>query len=203
MKITILMTALCLLLAGCGNEIGMNSGGPAQTTVQSTANTAQTTTVQTAAAQPSVSVSEEQMSSSAESSIAEEPGLLSSPEDIGLYDIDGAGTNYAFIYNGETFSAVYTPDNWKIIDSYKITDKADIELICQALISVCPIHGADMESWRTPEDLAFEWMEHNAAYLMLPDSSRWKINVKDVDLNPEDQGKTGIQMALERMNNEN
>ena len=209
MKKTYLLTAVCLLLAGCGSEIGLTSGEPVQTSAQTTyQTTAQTetqttaqTTVQTAALTDASDT--ETVLPASDSSTAEEPGILSSSDDIGLYDTDGSGMNYSFTYNGESFSAVYTPDNWKIIDSYKITNKADIELICEALISVYPIHGADMESWRTPEDLAYEWMEHNAAYMLLVDNSKWKANVKDVDLNPEDQGKSGIQMALDRIGDRN
>ena len=199
MKRTIAAAAACLLLAGCGQEIGVNSD-PAPAASASSTVTTQSTAVQTTASQTTASETTAAQISASDSSIAEEAGLLSSPDDIGLHDTDGGGMNYAFTYNGEVFSAIYTPDNWKIFNSYKITDLADIELICEALISVWPIHGADMESWRTADDLAFEWQEHNAAYMLLPDSSKWKTNVKDVDLNPKDQGKTGVEMALDRIN---
>ncbi|MBR4211229.1 MAG: hypothetical protein IKR84_02420, partial [Oscillibacter sp.] len=80
----------------------------------------------------------------------EESGKLSSVEDIGLHAVDDSGKNYAFSYNQEEFSAQYTPDNWKIMDSYKITDMGDITVICQALSDAHPVHGRDMESFRTP-----------------------------------------------------
>ena len=128
----------------------------------------------------------------------ESTGTLSSVEDIGLHAVDDSGKNYAFSYNQEEFSARYTKDNWKIIDSYKITDTSDIILICQALSDAHPVHGRDMESFRTPEDMAFEWLQHNVAYAFLPDDSPWKQNAKDVDLNPADQGKTFQEMYEDR-----
>ena len=128
----------------------------------------------------------------------EESGKLSSVEDVGLYAVDETGKNYAFSYNQEEFLARYTPDNWKIVDSYKITDTDDIVIICQALLDVHPVHGRDMESFRTPEDMAFEWLQHNVAYAFLPDDSPWKQNAKDVDLNPADQGKTFQEMYEDR-----
>ena len=128
----------------------------------------------------------------------EESGKLSSVEDVGLYAVDETGKNYAFSYNQEEFLARYTPDNWKIVDSHKITDTDDIVIICQALLDVHPVHGRDMESFRTPEDMAFEWLQHNIAYAFLPDDSPWKRSAKDVDLNPADQGKTFQEMYEDR-----
>ena len=124
----------------------------------------------------------------------EESGKLSSVGDIGLHAVDETGKNYAFSYHQEEFSARYAPDNWKIVDSYKITDTDDILIICQALSDVHPVHGRDMESFRTPEDMAFEWLQHNIAYAFLPDDSPWKRSAKDVDLNPADQNKTFEEM---------
>ena len=128
----------------------------------------------------------------------EESVKLSSVEDIGLHAVDETGKNYAFSYNQEEFSVRYTPDNWKIVDSYKITDTDDMVIICQALLDVHPVHGRDMESFRTTEDMAFEWLQHNVAYAFLPDDSPWKQNAKDVDLNPADQGKTFQEMYEDR-----
>jgi hypothetical protein len=108
------------------------------------------------------------------------------------------GNTPAFSYNQEEFSAQYTKENWKIIDSYKITDTDDIIIICQALSDAHPVHGRDMESFRTPEDMAFEWLQHNVAYAFLPDDNAWKRSAKDVDLNPADQGKTFQEMYEDR-----
>ncbi|MBQ9617303.1 MAG: hypothetical protein IJR48_02970 [Oscillibacter sp.] len=131
-----------------------------------------------------------------------ESGRLSSVEDIGLHAVDESGRNYAFSYHQEEFSARYTPDNWKVVDSYKITDTEDIVVICRALSEAHPVHGRDMESFRTPEDMAFEWLQHNIAYAFLPDDSPWKRSAKDVDLNPADQNKTFAEMYEDRTGKE-
>ena len=124
--------------------------------------------------------------------------LLRSPEDIGLKNTDGTGTYYSFIYDGMEFTAIYTEDNWKIMDSYRVPDINDMIFICEALIAEHPIHGADMASYRTADDMAFEWMQHNAAYSVLPEGSEWLSHAKDVDLDPYDQGKSFIEIYEER-----
>lgn len=206
MRITklILPAAVCLLLSACGTAIGSND----KITMQNSSapdTTEQITTLPTAARESeaeSREVTETPKTTTAPDTSSQEepePGILTSPEDIGLTDIDGGGTNYSFTYDGETYSAVYTYDNWKIVNSYKITNRADMEIICQALINIYPIHGKDGESYRTADDMAYEWEEHNFAYTMLPESSKWKANTRDVDFNPEDQGKTALEMALDRV----
>ena len=120
----------------------------------------------------------------------DEKALLSSTADIDLHDIDGNKTNYVFTYKNTQFSAKYTKDNWHINDSYKITNQKDLEIICQALIDVHPIHGKDMKSYRTVDDLVYEWQQHNLAYSILPDDNVWKEHAKNVDLDPEDQGRS-------------
>lgn len=129
-------------------------------------------------------------------------GVLNSVKDIDLQDTDGKEKNYTFEYKGDTYRAVYTTDNWKIIDSYKIRNKNDMAIICEALIEVHPIHGKDMKSYRTVEDLVYEWTQHNYAYDLLPEENNWKSHAKDVDLNPEDQGKNLQEMYKARMYNE-
>ena len=128
--------------------------------------------------------------------------VLSTTKDINLRDLDGNKTNYIFTYNNENFSAKYTKDNWHIEDSYKITNAKDIGLICQVLIDVHPIHGKDMKSYRTVDDLVYEWQQHNLAYTILPDDNSWKEHAKDVDLNPDDQGKSLEEMYEDRTGNE-
>ncbi len=130
-----------------------------------------------------------------------EKGLLSSPEDINLTD-SGDGKNYTFTYNDEEFSAIYTEDNWKIIDSYKISNVDDNFIICQALIDEHPIHGRDMESYRTAEDMAYEWLQHNIAYEILSDDNAMKSHAKDVDLDPNDQGKDFDEIYEDRTGKE-
>jgi hypothetical protein len=114
----------------------------------------------------------------------ETTSLLTSKDDINLRDTDGKGTNYLFTYNEEDFKALYTTDNWKIFDSYKIEDESDIILICQALIDEHPVHGSDMVSFRQAQDMAEEWIIHNVAYEMLPDTSDLKSHAGDVDFDP-------------------
>lgn len=127
-------------------------------------------------------------------------GVLQTPEEICLTDSEGNGKNYTFVYNGETFEAVYTPDHWKIIDSYRITNTTDILLICTALRDEHPVHGADMTSYREASDMAYEWAQHNLAFQLLSDSSPLKEHAKDVDLDPNDQGKSMYEIFTDRQN---
>jgi len=129
-------------------------------------------------------------------------GILSDPSDINLRDADGNDKNYLFTYDGEDFSVVYTTDNWKIYDSYKINSTEDMTIICEALISVHQIHGSDMESYRTAEDMAYEWLQHNIAYQFLPDESPWKVHAQNVDLDPKDQGKSFSEIYEDRTGKE-
>jgi hypothetical protein len=96
------------------------------------------------------------------------------------------------------FEAVHKKDHWKIIDSWRITDTAAMIEICQALIELYPIHGADRESYRTPDDMAYEWAQHNLAYALLPEESEWRSHAKDVDLDPDDQGRSMYEIFLDR-----
>ncbi|WP_029231627.1 hypothetical protein [Butyrivibrio sp. VCB2006] len=129
-------------------------------------------------------------------------GILSSTADIGLMDADGKDTNYIFTYGDVAFAAIHWDDHWKIIDSYLIENSSDMVIICQALIDVHPIHGADMENYRTADDMAYEWLQHNLAYEFLPEGNAWREKSKDVDFNPDDQGKTFIEIYEERTGKE-
>ena len=42
--------------------------------------------------------------------------------------------------------------------------------------------------------MAYEWVQHNIAYNILPDGDKWKDNAKDVDINPADQNKSLYEM---------
>lgn len=117
-------------------------------------------------------------------------GILQSVDDLSLKDVDGKKTTFTFIYENEVFNATYTKDNWHIEDSYKINNKNDITIICKALTDIYPIHGKDMKSFRTIDDLVYEWLQHNLAYDFLPNQSQWKENARSVDLDPEDQGRS-------------
>ena len=142
------------------------------------------------------------LDSSDAASTQTQSGILSDPSDIDLRDTDGNGKNYLFTYDGEDFSAVYTTDNWKIYDSYKINNTEDMTIICEALISVHQIHGSDMESYRTAEDMAYEWLQHNIAYQFLSDDSSWKVHAQNVDLDPKDQGKSFSEIYEDRTGKE-
>ena len=109
---------------------------------------------------------------------------------IELVNKSGDEKNYSFNYNDGEFTAIHRKNNWEIIDSYKIINQKDMEVICQALIDVYPIPSKDYKSNRTAEDMAYEWIQHNIAYTILPENSKYKDNSKDVDFNSEDQGKT-------------
>lgn len=126
------------------------------------------------------------------------PSLISSAADIGLYDTDGQGSSFSFTYGGENYSVRYWYDNWHITDSYKIRNHDDLVIICQALADIHPIHSADKESYRTAEDMAYEWEQHNLAYSLLPEDSQWKEHAKDVDIDPKDQGKNAYQLFRDR-----
>ncbi len=124
------------------------------------------------------------------SSSSTEAGLLTGVEDIGLTNTDGKGENYTFTYDSSEFSAIYTTDNWQIIDSYLITNGSDMLIICQALIAEHPIHGKDMVSYRTAEDMVYEWKIHNIAYAVMDEDDPKRIKSKDVDFDPKDQNMT-------------
>ncbi len=132
----------------------------------------------------------------------ESSALFTSASDVNLSNPSGDGKNYVFSYGEEEFSVVRWDEHWKIIDSYKIENTTDMVFICQALINVYPIHGADKESFRTAEDMAYEWIQHNIAYQYLPEDNEWRVKSKDVDFNPEDQGKSFIQIYEERTGKE-
>ena len=118
---------------------------------------------------------------------------------IELKDADGRGTNYTFEYKGEEYKAIYTIDNWHIENSYKIRDEQDITAICEALNKIYRVHGSDMKSYRTAEDMSYEWILHNLAYDLLPENNPWRESVKHVDLDPYDQGKNLWEMYEARV----
>lgn len=196
----LLLISLIFVLSGCQQSVtlpdigeieeGVGAGAEAASEALSTAMEEAREAMEEMASLDSTDSAEEESSR----------GILASKEDIQLTAVDSKGT-YSFIYGGETFTAIYTTDNWKIKDSYKITSYSDITLICEALSDEHPIHGIDRQSYRTPDDMAFEWQQHNIAYELLPDDSDWKKHAKDVDIDPKDQGKTFLEMYEERTGN--
>ena len=129
---------------------------------------------------------------------SESSGYLISTSDIGLTNYDGMGAKYYFTYKGEEFRTLYQNDCWTIYDSYKITNKSDMKIICQALIDVHPVHGKDLSSYRTADDMAYEWEQHNIAYKYLPDDNSWKESAGNVDLDPYDQGRSFEEIYEDR-----
>ena len=129
-------------------------------------------------------------------------GKLSSAEDLGFYDVYGSGSYYAFTYDGEEFTAQYYYDNWTLYDSYKITNEDDMGIICQALIDIHPIHGKDLESYRTADDMVYEWKQHNLAYKYLPADNAWRQNAQNVDFDPADQGRSFEEIYEDRTGQE-
>ena len=103
-----------------------------------------------------------------------------------------------FTYGEEDFSAQYLYGIWTVFDSYKITDKSDQTIICQALIDVHPVLGKDMESYRTAEDMAYEWQQHNMAYAYMPEDNAWRDSAANVDFDPEDQGRSFKEIYEDR-----
>ena len=126
------------------------------------------------------------------------PALLNSPADIALSDVDGDGYEYTFTYNDTVYHANYIPDKWQVTDSYQIRNFSDIEKICQALSDEHPIHTADYTDYRTADDMAREWKQHNLAYDVLPSDSEWKESARNVDLDPQDENKSAYRMFKDR-----
>ena len=180
--------ALLCSLCGCfgGSHHGQNTDGPTES--QDYQEDVETLLSPEEPLNPQDSVTGQGSEAADDSS--KEVAVSSDAWNIVLNDVDGNGKNYVFTYHGEEYSAQYTEDNWKIIDSYRITNIEDITAICKALLNLHPVHGSDMQSIRTAEDMAFEWLQHNLAYELLPEGNPWRRSAKDVDLNPEDQNRT-------------
>ena len=124
---------------------------------------------------------------------------LQSTDDINLRAAGGG--YYYFTYNGEDYKALYSYSTWTIYDSYKITNKKDIKIICQALSDEHQVPSRDGQSYRTVDDMAYEWDQHNKIHMIAPDGSRTKERTRNVDLDPEDQGKTYKDYYNENLRN--
>ena len=108
------------------------------------------------------------------------------------------GGSYSFRYGDKRYEAYFDTDTWTIYDSYQIKNAKDILLICKALSKEHPVPSSDRESYRTPEDMAFEWQQHNLAYDQLPKGNYWSDSSRDVDLDPDDQGKSYKEIYEDR-----
>ena len=113
---------------------------------------------------------------------------------IELKDVDGKQTTYSFTYQNEVYTAIFKNECCKINNSYKIKNTNDMREICQALIDEHKVYGKDRKSYRTAGDMVYEWVQHNLAYSILPENSEYKERAKDVDLDPDDQGKNFIEL---------
>jgi len=102
----------------------------------------------------------------------------------------------------EDYEAEFQEDTWTIYNSCRIKNAKDILIICRALSEEHPVPSRDRESVRTPEDMAFEWEQHNLAYEQLPEGNHWRESSRNVDLDPDDQGKTFKEIYEERTGEE-
>ena len=55
-----------------------------------------------------------------------------------------------------------------------------------------------MVSYRTADDMAYEWVQHNLAYEILPEGNSFRNSAKDVDLDPRDQGMSLVEIYEDR-----
>lgn len=118
-----------------------------------------------------------------------------SADDVVLSTEDNA--TYHFTYDGNEYTAVYSEGadksgNWKIVDSYRASNKGDMRVICEVLQRTHKVRGRITE-YRTATDMADEWESHNKGYAMIapfsPNGSTAN-RLKSVDLDKKDQGKT-------------
>ena len=119
-------------------------------------------------------------------------------DELEIKDMDGKNTNYEFVYRDEVYKVLYLNDTWKIYNSYKITNNSDMRKICRALVNIHKIPSSDYKSYRTVDDMVYEWKQHNLAFQVLPAGNSFRDSAKDVDLDPKDQGKSLVEMYEDR-----
>lgn len=186
----IITAAACLLLlCGCGSSSSLadssqsTSTAPTSTTTTTSATTSETTTTTTTTTTATTTTTTTtQVTTRAEAA-----------QQVVLKDTDGQGRNFTFELGGVQFTAEFSyrydgKENWRVYDSYKITNESDMIAVCKALIAVHTIRGRDLVSLRTPQDMAEEWKIHNQVHEMLGEGDI-KEHCKDVDFDPDDQGK--------------
>ena len=125
---------------------------------------------------------------------------LISSEDINLRTDNGY--DYTFTLHGTDFRALYTYNSWRIYDSWKIMNPFDIMHVCTVLSDEHPVPSRDYQSYRTPSDMTYEWVQHNIAYLELPEDNHWRNDARNVDLDPRDQGRTFKEYYQDRTGRE-
>lgn len=190
LRMVIICVTFTCVLVGCAGTSGQESSSNSQSELPATQSVSQTN------AEPAKEPATESEPASGEEPTPDSAGILQSPEDIGLQSADVYGTYYVFYYDDQEFWVYYEPDCWKVYDSYKITNLADITIICQALLNEHEVHGRDLESVRTAEDMAYEWQQHNLAYALAPKGSSWRESAQNVDLDPDEQNMS-LQEIME------
>ncbi len=136
-----------------------------------------------------------------EASSGAAPTLSENDFELTYTGSDDYADNYSFSYGDETFTAHYTPylgGDWKIVDSYKITNRADMIIICEALLKESKVCGC-ITHYRTAKDMADEWEIHNQGYVVAKNYGMASAvdRLKDVDLDKKDQGKTFDEFLAE------
>ena len=129
-----------------------------------------------------------------EASAGSAPTLSETDFTVNFDSSDDYADNYSFTYGDETFLVHYTPylgGDWKIVDSFKITNRADMVIICEKLLKINQVEGR-ITQYRTAKDMADEWEIHNQGYKIAKSLSMASAveRLKDVDLDKKDQGKT-------------
>ena len=56
--------------------------------------------------------------------------------------------------------------------------------------------------YRTEEDMAYEWLQHNIAFMVLPKDDPLLEDAKNVDLDPADQGRSFREIYEDRTGKE-
>ena len=176
----LIITAAALLICGCSDSDDTSSSAGISAAADSPAAVTTTTVTTVPPEQPmnselpdesetvttaSQTVTSAPTQTTASASSAKQDKPLTA-DDLGFKNVDSIGSKYEFTYGGEVFTAIYTPDNWKIIDSYKIEKESDILLVCKILVAEHPVHGKDMISFDSdfteiPAPYLFEASELN------------------------------------------
>ena len=73
-----------------------------------------------------------------------------------------------------------------------------MQLICGALIDISPVHGIDLVSYRTAEDMAYEWIQHNIVYTLPMVKDYERERARSVDLDPQHQNQSLLEMYITR-----
>ena len=130
-------------------------------------------------------------------------------DEISISQFKNDKNKYKFNYKEDNeYTAEWDEDksSWKVNDSYQIENYDDILKICNALSKEHPVPlGDGTDGYRTPEDMAYEWVQHNIGYQLclslsfIEKAKSGLDNCMHVDINPGDQGKSVWQLIKERI----